>query len=425
MTNTPDDDETSALPTVELPDPIQRALDEAVSGMTMCAVFAGDAAIRPVTDWLEHEQNHLTDLICTTDCWLHVVNPHWLANVAWEFEPGEQSNLERATFVRGLLARVLGGDQDLWGLEYPVRIRVPVTTSAGEPQILGCRFSRFDDSPPVEWEGLFSNDDSYRRWLRSEGYLASLSDFDALPLGTRAAFVSPATPALPARPFCCYITQDNRGAAHVQIPKRRPRSAKFIGHVEWAWGPAHSRSDYLYLSLSSDKKHWLLWHEWHDEYGDQSRAGAYTSCSQASPEETAAALVECYYQGEQKEFAEIEGPWDVAAAGVLSIVELTRIAAALWPPTLDASPDARLARPRGSQCRYFAVEEIPPLGESAWSFESELLEEAFDAYTNQVAANVASGHGTGLVFVFDRTRRRVVSSTDGGSADGAVEYWLT
>lgn len=419
----PNEDEPALRGTVHLPEPIQSALDEAAAGMTTCALLAGDPAIQPVTAWLEDE-DHLTDALCTESLWVHVVSPDMLADAAGESSVHARSNSDRAALVRRGLARALSGDHDIWGLEYPVRVRVPVVTSTGERLVFGCRFSRFDDSPIVEWDGLFASDDTYRRWLRSKGSFTCLSDFDALPLATRAAFLGPKIPSLPERPFCCYIPQDSSRVPPIQVPKRRPTSAKFVGQVEWAWSAAHSRSDHLYLSLSSDRKYWLLWHEWHDEYGDQSRAGAFTRCGGSTPEEAAAALVDCYYRGEQEEFVETEGPWDVVAAGILSIVELTRIAAVLWPPTIDPSPNARFSRPRGSQCRYFAVEEVVPLGESAWTFESESLEEAFDAYMNQVATSVASGHGTGLVFLFDRKRRRVVTSTEGGSCERAVDYWL-
>lgn len=38
-----------------------------------------------------------------------------------------------------------------------------------------------------------------------------------------------------------------------------PRSKKLIAVCSWAWGPAHSRSEYYYLSCSRDQKEWQLW----------------------------------------------------------------------------------------------------------------------------------------------------------------------
>ena len=52
-----------------------------------------------------------------------------------------------------------------------------------------------------------------------------------------------------------FIDDDNK--------KRAPRNAVFLGSVEWAWSPFHSRIDNYYLS--SRKPYWLLWNHWLDD----------------------------------------------------------------------------------------------------------------------------------------------------------------
>ncbi len=45
--------------------------------------------------------------------------------------------------------------------------------------------------------------------------------------------------------------------------KRAPRNRTYLGSVEWAWSPSHSRVDYYYLSSRGNC--WLLWINWPDE----------------------------------------------------------------------------------------------------------------------------------------------------------------
>ena len=50
------------------------------------------------------------------------------------------------------------------------------------------------------------------------------------------------------------------------LPKRPPRSALLLCGVEWAWSPMHDRMDYYYISRTRDKRHWILWRKYLDEY---------------------------------------------------------------------------------------------------------------------------------------------------------------
>lgn len=40
---------------------------------------------------------------------------------------------------------------------------------------------------------------------------------------------------------------------------KMPRSARYLGQVEWAWSPMHSRVSSYYLSMDRERRHWLLW----------------------------------------------------------------------------------------------------------------------------------------------------------------------
>ena len=51
--------------------------------------------------------------------------------------------------------------------------------------------------------------------------------------------------------------------SYPHYPVRTPRKVLFLGGVEWAWSPAHSRRDNYYLNPKP--KHWLLWDHWLDD----------------------------------------------------------------------------------------------------------------------------------------------------------------
>lgn len=46
---------------------------------------------------------------------------------------------------------------------------------------------------------------------------------------------------------------------------RMPRSARYLGQVEWAWSPANSRISAHYLSMDRRHRHWLLWLKPYDD----------------------------------------------------------------------------------------------------------------------------------------------------------------
>jgi hypothetical protein len=68
---------------------------------------------------------------------------------------------------------------------------------------------------------------------------------------------------LPDRPRGWATSIGSPGAPHV--PAKRPRSARYVGQVEWAWSPMHSRIDAYYLSTDRTHARWLLWLRFYDD----------------------------------------------------------------------------------------------------------------------------------------------------------------
>ena len=48
-------------------------------------------------------------------------------------------------------------------------------------------------------------------------------------------------------------------------PSAMPRSARYIGQVEWAWSPMHMRIDAYYLSMCRQHRFWVLWVKGYDD----------------------------------------------------------------------------------------------------------------------------------------------------------------
>ncbi|MFC1866556.1 hypothetical protein ACFL0H_00220 [Thermodesulfobacteriota bacterium] len=50
------------------------------------------------------------------------------------------------------------------------------------------------------------------------------------------------------------------------LPKKPPRTALLLCAVDWSWSPMHDRLDYYYVSRTRNRKYWILWKEYPDEW---------------------------------------------------------------------------------------------------------------------------------------------------------------
>lgn len=135
-------------------------------------------------------------------------------------------------------------------------------------------------------------------------------------------------------------------------PKTMPRSARYLGQVEWAWSPRHMRSDAYHLSMCSRHRFWVLWVKGYDDnwdrWTDPSAAAAGPRCS--VPRWVAARLLLHDYWAAERAVGLDRFHW-VAEEGTLDAGDLKALAAAVWedgpalarrmsqsPVRLDASP---------------------------------------------------------------------------------------
>ncbi len=123
------------------------------------------------------------------------------------------------------------------------------------------------------------------------------------------------------------------------VPVKMPRSAKYLGQVEWAWGPNNNLVAAYYLSTDRHQRYWLLWvRPYDDNWGRWSEPFIYTYApKQGVPANVAAIylLLDCW-KNEQLESEPGHFHW-INSAGFLSVEELHAIGRVVWPKIATAS----------------------------------------------------------------------------------------
>jgi hypothetical protein len=131
--------------------------------------------------------------------------------------------------------------------------------------------------------------------------------------------------------FKCICDYDLKISPNIR-PRHMPRSAKFLGMVEWSWSPMHSRLDAYYLSTNMARSHWFLWVRRPNEWADwtlsplsEVRVFAYGPKKGVPPKVAAIHLIRAFW---------IEGKTDrydmVSEEGLLSVDEIEAIADSVW-----------------------------------------------------------------------------------------------
>ena len=142
---------------------------------------------------------------------------------------------------------------------------------------------------------------------------------------------------LPSRPksfqgICDFLEPMNEK----DRPKGSPRKTYYIGSVEWAWSPMHSRIDSYYLNPRGS--YWLLWIYWQDDNDWNMRwkwtLYSYAKKNKVEPKDAAIYLLMDAWSAE-KENSELDGLFMIDEDGFLSIGELTEIKRIVWPEVLD------------------------------------------------------------------------------------------
>jgi hypothetical protein len=115
-------------------------------------------------------------------------------------------------------------------------------------------------------------------------------------------------------------------------PKGSPRNTLYLGSVEWAWSPVHSRCDSYYLNPRGP--YWLLWITWQDEndWNLKWKWALYSYARKKGVDEKSAAiylLLDAWKAEAQK--SSLDHFCLIDEAAYLSVEEISQIARIVWP----------------------------------------------------------------------------------------------
>ncbi len=119
----------------------------------------------------------------------------------------------------------------------------------------------------------------------------------------------------------------------VRPPAQMPRTAKYIGQVEWAWSPMNTRLDAYYLSSNRARTHWFLWLRLYDDnWGKWDEPQIYAYAPKQGVEETIAAtfLLLDAWSADALVTTLDHFHW-INQAELLSVEELGAIGRVVWP----------------------------------------------------------------------------------------------
>ena len=138
---------------------------------------------------------------------------------------------------------------------------------------------------------------------------------------------------LPRRPLKFNVLCDFNEPMPDNIrPKGSPRNFVYLGSVEWAWSPMHSRFDSYYLNPRGS--YWLLWIRYQDfntyVWPWYWRFYAYAKKNRVC-EKIAATYMLMDAWTSEKQTSDLDHYFLVDDPGLLSMSEISEIARQVWP----------------------------------------------------------------------------------------------
>ena len=111
-----------------------------------------------------------------------------------------------------------------------------------------------------------------------------------------------------------------------------PKTARFLGTLEWAWGVMHDHVSPYFISTNRGRTHWLLWSHSYDynEYGWVDTLCAYAP-KKSVPQKTAAIYLVLEDLRSDAAARKLDQFHWIGAEGLLSVPELLAIAREVWP----------------------------------------------------------------------------------------------
>lgn len=137
--------------------------------------------------------------------------------------------------------------------------------------------------------------------------------------------------SLPSRP--AGFVGDLNLSENIVAPANMPRTAKYIGQFEWAWGPNNCLLVAYYLSSNRKRTHWLLWLRLYDDNWsrwDKPYIYAHAPRQEVSEKVAAIYLLWDSWASDAQTTDLSHFHW-INEAGFLSVEELNAIGRGVWP----------------------------------------------------------------------------------------------
>ena len=145
--------------------------------------------------------------------------------------------------------------------------------------------------------------------------------------------------ALPPRPAGFEGKRDPFETDQPEV--RMPRSAKYLGQVEWAWSPNNSRIDAYYLSTNRERTRWILWLRYYDDNWSkwaEPQVYAYAPKGKVPSSVAAVYLLLDAWTEDIRETPSLDKFHWINAAEFLSVGEINAIGRAVWSEQGDDEP---------------------------------------------------------------------------------------
>lgn len=115
-------------------------------------------------------------------------------------------------------------------------------------------------------------------------------------------------------------------------PQQMPRSARYVGQVEWAWARGHDRIDAYWLSTTKARERWILWAAHFDD--DQwkfidHRVAASVARRKQSACDAALSLLVAYWR-EQHRQVDLDRQGWINEEGLLNAAALKYASLLVW-----------------------------------------------------------------------------------------------
>lgn len=153
--------------------------DEAIDALGPNEHLTEHPALDQLTAWLDAD-GRMVDYVCQESTWVHAPELSEVVSRAFDSFEGRDVHDAILQLVDRKIAEALAGDPAYWGDEYQVPIIAYLHHSDGRSALLCYKIDDYVDGP-YQWQGLFPDRARLDAWLRAQGRILSMAEYEAIP----------------------------------------------------------------------------------------------------------------------------------------------------------------------------------------------------------------------------------------------------